>query len=177
MGLLLTPLRGEGPSADAKYVGNKKCKSCHRAKSKGNQFGKWEESEHAKAFQTLASEQAKKAGKEKGIDDPQKSDQCLKCHVTAFGVEKSKVHRKFDPTLGVQCESCHGPGSEHAKARMVAAAESEDDEPPPPSAAELAKEIAKGDGKTCLKCHNKESPTYKEFNFEERWKEIAHPRP
>ena len=28
--------------------------------------------------------------------------------------------------------------------------------------------------KQCVTCHNKKSPTFKDFDFEKRWKEIAH---
>ena len=31
--------------------------------------------------------------------------------------------------------------------------------------------------KACARCHNEESPTFKGFEFEERWAEIAHPVP
>ncbi len=63
-----------------KYIGAEKCKNCHQAKKAGNQFAKWKEQKHAKAFETLASDAAKKLGKERGVDDPQKSPKCLKCH-------------------------------------------------------------------------------------------------
>jgi hypothetical protein len=33
------------------------------------------------------------------------------------------------------------------------------------------------DEKLCIGCHNEESPTYKEFNYAEAVKQIAHPRP
>ena len=41
------------------------------------------------------------------------------------------------------------------------------------------KEVAflKANKETCLVCHNEKSPTYKPFNFEERFKAIAHPIP
>jgi hypothetical protein len=37
--------------------------------------------------------------------------------------------------------------------------------------------LVKADEKTCVKCHNSESPTFKEFNFAEASKKIAHPTP
>ena len=174
----LSQAQAEDAIPGAKYVGAKKCKNCHRSKSKGDQYGKWEESKHAKAFETLATDAAKTAGKAKGVDAPQTSDQCLKCHVTGKNDPKAKLDRRFKAEAGVQCESCHGPGSVHAKNRLSAAAEvEEDEEPPVPSAEVLAKEIHKGSKETCLKCHNKESPTFKEFDYDEQWKKIAHPKP
>lgn len=174
LGAWISPAYG----GDAKYEGVKKCKNCHRSKSKGNQFGKWEESKHAKAYEVLATEEAKKVAKDKGIEDPQTSDECLKCHIAGHGVDKAQLGRKYKVEDGVGCEACHGPGSAHAKARLSAAAEVEDDEEPAAPAADmLAKEITKGDEKLCLKCHNKESPTFKEFKYEEQWKKIEHSKP
>ena len=37
--------------------------------------------------------------------------------------------------------------------------------------------LSADDGKLCEKCHNSESPTFKGFNFEERWEKIQHPVP
>ena len=51
---------GEGGTAqDGKYVGAGKCKNCHRSSKAGGQFGSWQKSKHAKAFETLASDEAK----------------------------------------------------------------------------------------------------------------------
>ena len=148
-------------TADAKYIGADKCKNCHKVEENGNQFGHWEKSEHAKAFATLASDEAKKIAKEKGIEDPQKADACLKCHTTAFGVAADQIKKGFDAAKGVQCETCHGPGENHMKTRMAEAAKNEgkkeriqipDDEM-----------IVKLDAKKCEGCHNSESPTFKGF--------------
>jgi hypothetical protein len=35
------------------YVGVSKCKTCHKTAKQGEQLGKWEASEHAKAYKTL----------------------------------------------------------------------------------------------------------------------------
>lgn len=175
-------------SGDAKYVGVNKCKNCHASKDKGDQYGKWLEEKHSKAFDSLASDKAKELGKAKGIDDPQKSDKCIKCHVTAFGVDASKLDSKFD-NKAVQCEACHGPGEKHVKARLAAAAEEDTGDDlfglgEEEGGAER-KAIPEGeinsspDAKICQGCHNDESPTFKDFNFEEKKKEIEHkdPRP
>jgi len=163
-----------------KYVGVEKCKNCHEAEYKGNQYAKWKEMAHSKAWETLASEEAKKIN-----PNAQSDDKCIKCHVTAFGVPDSKKDDKFDRTMGVQCESCHGPGEKHVKARLKAAAEAdtggdlfgmEEGEPEKQEVPEG--EIVKEPGKdVCISCHNDESPTFKEFNFEEAKKQIAHPDP
>lgn len=173
----------EGEGAGAKYVGVGKCKMCHSNKSKGDTYGKWKESKHAKAWDALASEEARAIAKSKGISDPQTSDQCLKCHVTAFGVAGDRLDKKFDPKLGVQCETCHGPGETHAKSRL--ADEDKDDASVHKKAQQ---EMPLSDPKVlCAKCHNAESPTIekspfwdgakKEFDFEKARKEIEHTNP
>ena len=94
-----------------------------------------------------------------GIDDPQKSEKCLNCHVTGHGVAVEE---------GVGCESCHGPGSEYKTIKVM-------------------KKIFAGEVKgadyglinpgeaQCKTCHNEKSPTYKTFDFKKKFAEIAHP--
>ena len=156
-------------AAPNRYVGAKVCKNCHDGVDKGDIFTKWEKSAHAKAFATLATDAAKAAGKKLGVDEPQKSDQCLKCHVTAFGVDAKEIKRGFTMEDGVQCESCHGPGENHFKTRFK---ESQSSGAPAPITAD---EIKSGrDVKQCTGCHNQDSPTYKVFCLKERMLVIEH---
>ena len=70
---------------NAQYIGAKKCKMCHMSKKRGEQYGKWAAGPHAKAFEVLATEEAKAAAKKAGVEgDPQQSPKCLKCHVTGY---------------------------------------------------------------------------------------------
>jgi hypothetical protein len=166
-------------AAGAKYVGVDKCKNCHSSDKKGNQYAKWKTEDHAKAYEKLAEPAAKEAGKKLGVDDPQKSDKCLKCHTTAAGVPKDQLEASFKPEE-VQCEACHGPGGNHVKARLAASAEGGDalGEKGAEGPAKLgAGEILIPTADTCTKCHQKESPTFKSFNFDEMKKKIAHPDP
>jgi hypothetical protein len=154
----------------------KACKNCHASEAKGNAFGAWEASKHAKAFEVLASPEAKKAAAEaKVTGDPQKAPECVKCHVTAFGEDAKNIKKGFDPKAGVQCETCHGPGENHFKARFAAASaaegkadESKREELP---AGEI---IASPKVEVCLACHNEQSPTFKPFCFKARTAEIRH---
>jgi hypothetical protein len=148
------------------FVGAEKCKPCHRSKAKGDQYGTWESKAHRRAYETLANEESMKIGKEMGIENPQESDKCLKCHITAFGVEQERLGPKFDTTLGVQCESCHGPGSAYSKLSVMKDYE-----------ASVAAGLTVIDESTCTTCHNEESPTYKEFVFEKAYAKIAHENP
>lgn len=89
------------PAAGATYLGVAKCKMCHPKQHKT-----WEAMKHAKAFEQL-------------IGDEQKDPECLKCHTTGFGkggYDPAKAAEENAKFANVQCESCHGPGSEHMKA-------------------------------------------------------------
>jgi len=159
-------------SADKKYVGVKMCKACHNTEKQGKQFDIWQKSKHADAFKALKTEAADKIAKQKGSDKPAaETPECLACHVTAHDVAATLKDKGFAMEDGIQCEACHGPGSEYKsmtimkdKAKAVAAGltDFKDD---------AAKE------KLCKTCHNEKSPTYKEFKFKDMWAKIAHMRP
>ena len=167
------------------YIGAQKCKSCHSDKASGDQYGAWTKMKHAKAFESLGSDEAKKLAKAKGIEDPQKADQCLKCHVTGRDKPADQLDKGFDMKLGVQCESCHGPGEQHLKARFDAAGaedEGEDLEGGKKAAAKYKKIpadelISVPEMKTCLGCHNAESPSFKDFCFHKKNAEVRHLNP
>ncbi len=173
LGLLPVRASGQDKGTANKYIGAEKCKNCHQAEASGNQYGRWQEAGHSRAFEVLASAEAKALAKELGIEDAQKSEKCLKCHVTAFGAPPETIKKGFELRHGVQCESCHGPGEKHMKARFAAAAS---------TGAEVGARqelpegeiITKVDIKTCVGCHNEQSPSYKPFCFRERWATIGH---
>ena len=155
---------GFGGESESKYMGVFKCKICHaNVKLGGTEYQVWEKSTHAKAYQTLASEKAKAKAKELGIDDPQKSEKCYKCHVTGYGVDKSRFDQKFKIEDGVQCEECHGPGEGYYP-RFVMQKRDES----------IKKGLVIPDEKVCVKCHNEESPFYKKFNFKEFFAKMDH---
>ena len=161
----------EDPPAGGKYIGSAKCENCHDSAAKGKQYSRWKEEKHSKAYEVLASDEAKRIGREKGIDDPQTSDACLKCHVTGHGASAKSKAKSFDPTEGVGCEACHGSGQNHMKARLLE--EGGDDLVEIPD-----DEIVKDPGEeACVRCHNSDSPTFKPFDFAARVKDVAHPDP
>jgi len=163
-----------------RYIGAAKCKNCHSFEAAGDQYGAWEKSKHSTAWRRLAEAPAKEAAAKLGIDDPQKSERCLKCHTTAFDAPKERIKKGFDMEQGVQCETCHGPGEQHMKARFAAAAMEEE-----PEEGVVAKYVRiptdemifSPPMKTCLGCHNDESPSFKPFCFYERVPEIRHINP
>lgn len=133
------------------YVGIGKCKICHKKESIGDQYGAWAASGHAKAFETLLGEAAVGLARERGIEGPpSESGECLACHATAYGVAaEGSGENPLEPSDGVQCETCHGPGSAYRKKTVM-----EDRE------ASLANGLVVPDEQTCLRCHNERSPTW-----------------
>jgi hypothetical protein len=155
-------------AADNKYVGAKYCAACHKAGKGGTAFAVWEKTAHAKAYQTLLGEDAKKFAKEKGLKvAPNEAPECLKCHVTGGGVAKN-VDATFKKEEGVSCEACHGAASGykmiHTKGDMA-------------KSKEAGMIVAEKGGKACETCHNAESPTFKGFKYETMWAKIEHGKP
>ncbi len=148
------------------YVGVEKCAMCHKSKARGNQYGQWQKTRHSTAYATLATDAAKEIGKKMDIEDPQKSPKCLKCHVTAYGVDEKLLGDKYTMEEGVGCETCHGPGGDYMKLSIMKERE---------KAIEAGLVIPTEE--LCVTCHNEGSPTYKKFVFKEFYPKIAHPIP
>ncbi len=177
------PAEAESPkspnaSKPHKYVGNKKCKSCHGKNEMGDQLASWKKTKHATAWETLASDQAKEWAKEKGLGDPQTVDECVKCHVTAHDVPDKLVSRKFDRQAGVQCEACHGPGKDYRKKKVMIDHD-----------LAVSRGLVEQSVEVCTACHNDESPAWDAerytnaagkkvgFDYKQAVKAIAHPVP
>jgi hypothetical protein len=149
------------------YVGSAKCaKMCHKSPKQGEQYPIWEKSKHAGAYKTLATPSALEVGKKAGVAEPQKSDKCLKCHVTGFGADPKLLEPTYSAEEGVGCEACHGPGKEYSKLSVMK-----------DKKLAAAAGLIAPDEKVCVKCHNQESPNYKAFDFKVMSKKIAHPIP
>jgi len=149
-----------GKAQDYEYIGASKCKMCHNKAPKGEQYNKWKEGPHAKAFETLATAEAKKYS-----DNPQKDPKCLKCHSTYHAADKDLMYTIKDDE-GVSCESCHGPGSEYKSMSVMKSQEKS-----------LANGMIIPTADVCITCHNEESPTFIGFNYNEFVKKIAHDDP
>lgn len=157
----------EAAPKDHNYVGVKKCKTCHNQEKGGAQFLKWSESKHAKAFATLATPKALEIAKAKGIADPQKSDDCLKCHVTGHGKPAARFAASFADTNGVGCETCHGAGADYMKMKTMQGIRDKTLKAEDYGLVMPTKEL-------CVECHNDKSPTFKEFNWKADSTKIAH---
>ncbi len=172
-------LTSMGQSEDpAKLIGTKKCAMCHKKDDTGNQFGKWQAAQHSKAYEVLASEEAKATAAKLGIDDPQSSGACLKCHSTAYYFTEELKSDAVALEDGISCESCHGPGADYKKKSIM---QNHDDA------------VANGmvaDAKTrCVLCHNDQNPTWNPerytladgsksgFDLEQAYEKIKHENP
>ena len=102
------PAAKADPSEGASYIGAAKCKKCHM-----KQHRSWRKMKHKAAWDVLDD-------KYKGADAKDDSGRaCVSCHVTGYG-QKDRAGfvdaENSSHLLGVQCEVCHGPGSNHAAA-------------------------------------------------------------
>ena len=136
------------------YIGLKKCAMCHKSKSKGDQHGQWLSTKHAQSYNTLVD-----AGEG---DNPK----CLKCHVTAFGVDESLLGSGYKKEDGVQCESCHGAGSGYKPFSVMKSREKS-----------IEAGLVLPTEELCVSCHNQESPDFKGFDYDEYYGKIDHPKP
>lgn len=160
------PAKTEKPATAFRYVGATKCKLCHNTEAQGRQFTIWQNSKHSKAYELLASDTAKQIAAKLNIADPQKSEKCLRCHVTGYEAPAEQKLDSYAIAEGVSCESCHGPGDKYRAPTVMK-----------DKNLALQNGLVLPDEKTCIKCHNKDNPTYKEFKFTEAVKLIAHPKP
>jgi hypothetical protein len=153
-----------------KYVGANTCVGvCHKSEEQGNQYEVWKESKHARAFRTLQTSQADSIALARGYITPAtETPDCIKCHTLGRDFEDSEFLGSFDLTQGVQCESCHGPGSEYRKLNIMK---------DPETAAAKGLIVHMEREKFCIDCHNPKSPTYFEFDYDPMWEMIAHPKP
>jgi hypothetical protein len=134
------------------YVGFEKCRTCHEKELMGNQVATWQAGPHARAYETLLGEESLAIAQKLGLREaPVASDACLSCHVTAHGVPPTRIANLLALADGVQCESCHGPGRDYRKKKIMA---------DPKKAAKKGLLDAGGDATICIACHNEESPTF-----------------
>lgn len=123
-------------ATDSQYVGASTCLNCH-----AKEYAIWEKSGHAHAMATLERK------------NQQFDTECVGCHVVGFNKGGFQTLLTTPQLANVQCESCHGPGREHAAAP------------------------AKGYGFMptpvgCTQCHT--VPNSPDFNFETYWPKIKH---
>lgn len=149
-----------------KYVGVSKCGMCHKGDSKGKQLEIWQDSKHSQAFKNLQTPDADKIAKDKGFTTPAaETPQCVKCHVLGKDIDPAELDDSFDKTQGVQCETCHGPGSDYKSVSVMKDL----------SQAKSNGLLLHDEGAAfCQTCHNSDSPTFKSFDYDSYWAKIKH---
>lgn len=130
--------RGQG-SAKEQFLGVHTCARCHSDAARS-----YAQTAHAQAFQTLVA---------KGQD---RNPDCVSCHVVGFDYVNG-YDAVSDPNVpgrealkNVQCEACHGYGSEHDRNSQWAAQARE----------------------SCTVCHDQANSP--DFDYETYWARIAH---
>ena len=123
------------PDKPAAYIGSKQCEVCHSDISAA-----WLKTRHAKAVESLRK------------SEQESLPACVKCHVTGYERDGGFIDYELTPEMaGVQCESCHGPGSNHAADSSIDM-------------------LKNGGAELCRQCHTEgQDPR---FEFEEKVKEV-----
>jgi len=154
------------------YVGARVCGSCHLKEGMGNQFSRWLLSKHARAYAVLAKPEARKIADLSGIpEEPQESTMCLGCHATAADTEEWERDPTFFIEDGVQCEKCHGPGSEYMAVEVMTDPE-----------AAMQAGLRMPSRRDCMVCHESKGShlavhKLPALNMDDAWLQIAHPTP
>jgi hypothetical protein len=112
------------------YMGYKTCAGCHSGGIAPNTMGPWSKTAHAEVFKDNIN----------GMDGPTYATSCWGCHTVGFNNNPAAVNGGFDDVMAklnwtppatmqdgnwdtvpdglknlanIQCENCHGPGSQH----------------------------------------------------------------
>jgi YVTN family beta-propeller protein len=161
---------GYGQARHPVYVGVRQCAECHRGKGMGSQFSKWLHSKHSQAYASLSKPESAIIAQYSGVPEaPEASVICLGCHATGAHAEEWEKDDTFFVEDGVQCEKCHGPGSEYMEVMS---------DPVASAKAGLIMPTLKD----CVSCHQDKSSHLlanisTEMGPEERMELIAHPTP
>jgi YVTN family beta-propeller protein len=116
----MSPPGASAAPKKAVYVGVRVCASCHAAATMGGQYSHWLLSRHSQAYAALARPESLEISKLSGLRTAaEESAVCLGCHATASHAEDWEKDETFHIEDGVQCEGCHGPGSEYASAAVM----------------------------------------------------------
>lgn len=158
-GLNIRALPHPQTETHGKFIGSKKCESCHEESTKV-----WKRTGHSRAFATLEN-----------LDPPRHHDpECVSCHVIGwhptkyFPYDTGFVSKEKTPELiDVGCESCHGPGEKHAAAELGADLELQ-------KRLRQAMVVTKEESakRQCYTCHDLDNSP--DFEFESYWPIVEH---
>jgi YVTN family beta-propeller protein len=169
---VLAALALGAPKREPLYVGARACGACHTGAGMGHQYAKWLGSKHAKAYAVLSNPESVEIARLSGVrEEPWKSPICLGCHATGAYAEEWEKEDGFRLEDGVQCETCHGPGSEYMAEEVM-----RDRQAAVKAGLRFPKETV------CAVCHlakrsHEEVLKNPTIDIAKGWKEIAHPTP
>lgn len=123
-------------TAASPFVGVETCANCHV-----QEHAIWQKTGHAHAMATLENK------------NQQFDNECVSCHVVGFNKGGFQSLTTTPQFANVQCESCHGPGRQHAQN-------------PGKGYGFMATPVG------CTQCHTQ--PNSPDFNFETYWPQVAH---
>ena len=124
------------PPPQQSYAGPTRCAPCH-----DKAYDIWANSKHARALETLVHA------------NQDFNPECTRCHTTGFGTIEGFQNPNATPQMAnVQCEACHGPGSNHVTDTSAAYG----NVPP----------------RVCFGCHTRENSP--DFSFFKYWSRIKH---
>lgn len=160
------------PTREPVYVGARACATCHDGPGMGHQFSKWLLTKHSRAYSVLSKPEAQEIARLSGVpQEPQESPVCLGCHATAADTEDWEREPGFFIQDGVQCEKCHGPGSEYMDAETMSNRE-----------AAMRAGLRMPTRDLCMVCHNEKGShlavhKLPKLDMEKAWQTISHKRP
>ena len=118
-----------------KFLGSEVCMRCH-----SEQAEQWKTTPHARAFQTLVDNKT------------ENSEECVRCHVLGYKKPGGFTSHLQTPAFAnVQCESCHGMGTQHDA---------------------FSQSPHKVTEAMCVTCHNKDNDP--DWNFAAKLPKVAH---
>ena len=170
--LLVAALVGADETKHPVFVGASECAKCHQGAGFGYQQCLMLLQAHSKAYATLAMPEAKEIARLSGIpQEPQEAAMCLGCHATGSEAEDWEKDDTFHLEDGVQCEKCHGAGSEYMEEEIMT----------DPAAARAAG-LMMPQKSDCMNCHKVKGShaavlAAKKYDIDEAWELLKHPSP
>ena len=158
-GLGLRPAPHPLLETNGRFVGSKKCQSCHE-----KSYDVWIRSGHGRAYKTLAE-----------LDPPRNYDpECVSCHVIGWHPTKYfpyqsgyKSLKKTPHLIDTGCENCHGPGEKHVAVELGTDQWLQEKYR---KASVITKEESKK--RQCATCHDLDNSP--DFDFDAYWPLIEH---
>jgi hypothetical protein len=158
-GLGLRPVPHPLGETNGRFVGSKKCATCHE-----KSYDIWKKTLHSHAYETLAK-----------LDPPRNFDpECVSCHVVGWNPGKFFPYasgyeslKKTPELLNVGCEDCHGPGEKHIAAESGGNTALQEK-------LRKAMVVTKAEAKKqqCYTCHDIDNSP--DFNFDKYWPFVEH---